>query len=201
AAIVKPVFVFAPGAGAPCTAPWMMRYRRYLAELGEVVAFDYPYQRAGRRSPDRQPVLIAAHEQAIADARAAYRGPIILVGKSMGSRIGCHASLSTPVNALVNLGYPLIAAGGADKLRDAVLRELTTPALFVQGTRDVMCPLERLEPLLAEMNAHTELHVVESGDHSLEASRTFLKQHQLTQDRIEADIVSAIGDFVSRMLT
>lgn len=199
--MVKPVFVFAPGAGAPCTSPWMMRYRRYLAELGEVVAFDYPYQRAGRRSPDRQPVLIAAHEQVIAEARAAHDGPIVLVGKSMGSRMGCHASLSTPVSALVNLGYPLVAAGGADKLRDAVLRELTTPALFVQGTRDVMCPLERLEPLLAEMKAHTELHVVESGDHSLEASRTFLKQHQLTQEQVEADIVRAIGDFVSRMLS
>ena len=175
-----------------------MRFRGYFAELGDVFAFDYPYQREGRRSPDRQPVLVAAHEQAIAEARALHPGPVVLVGKSMGSRMGCHASLSTPVSALVNLGYPLVAAGGADKVRDAVLRELRTPALFVQGTRDVMCPLERLTPLLDELEIHTELYVVESGDHSLEATRTHLKQHHLTQEQVEADIMRAVADFVTR---
>jgi uncharacterized protein len=178
----------------------MMRFRAYFAEIGEVFAFDYPYQQAGRRSPDRHPVLVAAHEQAIAQARAAHSGPVVLVGKSMGSRIGCHASLSTPVNALINLGYPLIAASGADKVRDAVLRELKTPALFVQGTRDTMCPLERLRPLLDEMESHTELHVVENGDHSLEVTRTFLKQRELTQDQVEAEIMHAVANFVSRMI-
>lgn len=197
--MTKPLFVFAPGAGAPCTSPWMMRFRGYFAALGDVFAFDYPYQKAGRRSPDRQPVLVAAHEQAIAEARAGHSGPVVLVGKSMGSRMGCHASLSTPVTALVNLGYPLIAAGGTDKVRDAVLRELATPTLFVQGTRDVMCPLERLRPLLDEMECHTELFVVEDGDHSLEASRTFLKHNALTQDQVDANIMRAIEDFVARM--
>jgi uncharacterized protein len=177
----------------------MMRFRGYFAELGNVFAFDYPYQQAGRRSPDRQPVLVDAHEKAIAQARAIYSGPVVLVGKSMGSRMGCHASLTTPVSALINLGYPLIAAGGTDKVRDAVLRELATPALFVQGTRDGMCPLERLKPLLDEMGSHTELHVVEDGDHSLEATRTFLKQHEFTQDRVEAEIMRKVADFVSRM--
>lgn len=197
--MTKPLFVFAPGAGAPCTSPWMMRFRGYFAELGDVFAFDYPYQQQGRRSPDRHAVLVAAHEQAIAQARAMHPGPVVLVGKSMGSRMGCHASLSTPVSALVNLGYPLIAASGADKVRDAVLRELKAPALFVQGTRDTMCPLERLQPLLEEMTSHTELHVVESGDHSLEVTRTFLKQHELTQGQVEAEIMRVVADFVSRM--
>lgn len=196
--MTKPVFVVAPGAGAPCTSPWMMRFRGYLAELGHVHAFDYPYQRAGRRSPDRLPVLIAAHEQAIADAKAAHPGPIVLLGKSMGSRVGCHASLTTPVRALVNLGYPLVAAGNSGKVRDAVLRELTTPTLFIQGTRDPLCPLDQLTSLLATLSAKTELHVVESGDHSLETTRTHQKQSGQNQAAVEAEIMNVIAQFVAR---
>lgn len=197
--MTKPVFVVAPGAGAPCTSPWMMRFRGYLAELGQVYAFDYPYQRAGRRSPDRLPVLIAAHEQAIAEAKAAHAGPVVLVGKSMGSRVGCHASLTTPVRGLVNLGYPLVAAGNSGKVRDAVLREVTTPTLFVQGTRDPLCPLDQLTSLLGTLSVKNELHVVESGDHSLETTRTHQKRTGEDQAAVEARIMSVIADFVARV--
>ncbi len=195
-----PLFVFAPGAGAPSTSAWMLRFAGYLARLGNVYAFDYPYQKAGRRSPDRLPVLIAAHEQAIEEARSRHDGPVVLVGKSMGSRVGCHASLTTRVSALVNFGYPLVAAGKSGRVRDQVLRDLSTPTLFVQGTRDPLCPLEQLNPLLDAIPAHTELHVVDSGDHSLAATRTYLKQTGLTQDSVEQDIMRAVADFVERMV-
>ncbi len=195
-----PLFVFAPGAGAPSTSAWMLRFTAQLARLGNVYAFDYPYQKAGRRSPDRLPVLVAAHEQAIQEARSRHDGPVILVGKSMGSRVGCHVSLTTRVSALVNFGYPLVAAGKSGKVRDQVLRELNTPTLFVQGTRDPLCPLDQLIPLLDSIPTHTELHIVESGDHSLAATRTYLKQTGLTQESVEQGVMSAVANFVERML-
>src|SRR5690242_19766131 len=97
----------------------MTAWAERLAALGDVVRFDYPYMRAGRRSPDRLPVLVAAHREALAAARAGRRGPVVLAGKSMGSRVGCHVALEERVDALVCLGYPLRRAGGA--LRDEVL--------------------------------------------------------------------------------
>src|SRR5262245_15280223 len=87
------LFLLAPGAGAPSASAWMQRWRRRLARLGSVRTLDYPYQLAGRRSPDRPQVLVAAHRAALDAARAAHAGPVVLVGKSMGSRIGCHVAV------------------------------------------------------------------------------------------------------------
>ena len=72
----RPAFLFAPGAGAPSSSAWMIAWRDRLASLGEVVPFDYPYMRAGRKSPDRLPVLIEAHRAALASLRAKAAGPI-----------------------------------------------------------------------------------------------------------------------------
>jgi predicted alpha/beta-hydrolase family hydrolase len=104
----RPLFLFAPGAGASSSHPWMQRWRRRLQEIGEVEAFDYPYMREGRKRPDRLPQLIAAHRQALVDARTKPgRGATtILIGKSMGGRIGCHVALEEQVDGLVCLGYP-----------------------------------------------------------------------------------------------
>lgn len=194
-------FLFAPGAGAPSTSPWMMRFRAHFEKLGKVHAFDYPYQRAGRRYPDRLPTLIAAHEQAIAELAAQADGPLVLVGKSMGSRVGCHASLTTSVSALVNLGYPLVAAGKSGAIRDDVLKQLRTPALFVQGTRDPLCPLELLTPILQVVPAVTELYVVETGDHSLECTRTYLGSRSLTQEQVEQAIMDRVERFLADVLS
>ena len=49
------------------------------------------------------------------------------------------------MNGLICLGYPLCAMGDRSKLRDEVLRSSGTPILFVQGTRDALCPLDLLE--------------------------------------------------------
>ncbi len=193
-----PAFVFAPGAGAPSSSAWMQRFADYLSKLGPVDTFDYPYQLAGRKYPDRLPVLIAAHKEAIARTRR-HLGPIVLVGKSMGSRVGCHASLDETVAGLVCLGYPLLGAGDPAKRRDEVLLELTTPVLFVQGTRDPLCPLPELEALMPRLRTRAELHVVDEGDHSLQVTRSYLKRNATSQEAIDQQVVAAIERFVTAL--
>src|SRR5688572_1419938 len=85
--------LFAPGAGAPTSSAWMVAWRQRLERLGQVVPFDYPYQRAGKKSPDRPPVLVSSHRAEVARVRAEHAGPIVLAGKSMGGRIGCHVAV------------------------------------------------------------------------------------------------------------
>ena len=198
---MTPLLLFAPGAGAPSSHPWMQDWKKRLSGIGVVETFDYDYLREGRRRPDRLPQLIAAHRKALKRVRERHRAEsIILVGKSMGGRVGCHLSLEEKVDALVCLGYPLCGMGDRTKLRDEVLRALTTPILFVQGTRDSLCPLDLLERVRAEMKAPNFLHSVEGGDHSLRVPKSQLQGTSKTQQDINQQILKAIGKFVDQLV-
>ena len=198
---MTPLLLFAPGAGAPSSHPWMQDWKKRLSGIGVVETFDYDYLREGRRRPDRLPQLIAAHRKALKRVRERHRAEsIILVGKSMGGRVGCHLSLEEKVEALVCLGYPLCGMGDRTKLRDEVLRALTTPILFVQGTRDSLCPLDLLERVRAEMKAPNFLHSVEGGDHSLRMPKSQLQGTSKTQQDINQQILKAIGKFVDQLV-
>jgi len=193
--IVKPFFLFAPGAGAPSSHLWVQRWKESLTQIGDVETLDYDYMREGRKRPDRLPQLISAHRAALAAARTKTSGPIILIGKSMGGRVGCHVALEEKVDGVVCMGYPLCAMGDRSKLRDQVLRDLHTPILFVQGTRDPLCPLDLLESVRKEMSASNVLHVVEGGDHSLIVRKKDLESE--TQEDVDQRIAKAISDFVA----
>jgi predicted alpha/beta-hydrolase family hydrolase len=191
----RPFFLFAHGAGAPSSSSWMVAWRDRLATLGDVVSFDYPYMRAGRKAPDKLPALIAAHREALAGARARAAGPLYLIGKSMGGRVGCHVALEEPVAGVICLGYPL-QSGATGVMRDEVLVALRTPILFVQGTRDALCPLDKLAGVRARMTAPSTLLVVEGGNHSLEVSAAERKASGRTQADSDARVLDAIRSFV-----
>ena len=195
----KPLFLFAPGAGAPSSHPWMQTWKERLSTIGDVRTFDYDYMREGKRRPDPPALLIAAHRQAFREARKDETQPAILIGKSMGGRIGCHVSLQESAAGLVCLSYPLCGGGDPNKLRDKVLRELRTPILFVQGTRDTLCPLDLLEGIRSEMKADNFLHVVEGGDHSLLVAKRQLREAGETQEDVDARALKAIAQFVGRL--
>ncbi len=194
---MAPLFLFAPGAGAPSSHPWMQDWKKRLSGIGAVETFDYDYMREGRKRPDPLPKLIAAHRKALHRARERHRDEsTILIGKSMGGRVGCHLSLEEKVDGLVCLGYPLCAMGDRTKLRDQALRALTTPILFVQGTRDSLCPLDLLERIRTEMDAPSFLHLVGGGDHSLRIPKRELEQAGETQRGINETILKEIAAFV-----
>jgi len=190
-------FLLAPGAGASSSHPRMQSFARLLATLGSVELFDYSYAKEGRKRPDPLPKLIAAHRSALAALRETHDGPIALAGKSMGGRVGCHVALVEAVAAVICFGYPLCAGGDRSKLRDQVLLELRTPAMFAQGTRDPLCPLDLLEGVRSRMRAPSALHIVEGGDHSLLLSKTELKARGITQDDADGQMLKAISDFMS----
>jgi predicted alpha/beta-hydrolase family hydrolase len=185
----------------------MQQWKERLATIGRVAVFDYAYMLEKRRRPDPLPRLIGAHREALAATRAQKsdvrdQGSVdktILIGKSMGGRVGCHVALEENVDALVCLGYPLCAMGDRTRLRDEVLRALRTPILFVQGTRDPLCPLDLLERVRAEMTVPNILHVVEGGDHSLRVPKRQMQASGETQDDVDQRILEAIRDFVDKL--
>ncbi len=176
----------------------MQRWKARLGEIGTVETFDYSYMREGRKRPDRPPQLIAAHRAALAQFldREENTTNVFLIGKSMGGRIGCHLALEEKVNGLICLGYPLCAMGDRSKLRDQVLCSLGTPILFVQGTRDPLCPLDLLEDVRTKMRAPNDLYVVNGADHSLLVTKRELQAKGKTQEEIDREILAVIGRFV-----
>ena len=194
---MKMQIVFAHGAGAPSSSPWMSDWAGRLDALGEVTAFDYPYMRAGQKAPDRLPKLIAAHRDVLSAVRAhEKRRPVVLAGKSMGGRVGCHVALEQNVDALVCFGYPLASRG---KLRDEVLVALRTPILFVQGDRDSLCPIDKLQEVRKRMTATSSLHIVEGGNHSLLVGKRRLKEAGLTQEDVDRESLSAVAAFLGSL--
>jgi predicted alpha/beta-hydrolase family hydrolase len=155
--------------------PFMREAAAGLADRGiGVVRFNFPYIEAGRKAPDRGPVLEATYEAVVAQvANELMPRALFLGGKSMGGRIGSYLpGRGVVCDGLVFLGYPLHPPGRPDRIRDQHLYELRVPALFLEGTRDPFCPLPLLEEVRAKMTASTTLIVVEDGDHSFHVRKS-----------------------------
>ncbi len=163
--------VLAHGAGAGQRHPFMVAIATGLATRGlDVVTFDFPYIHAGRKVPDRAPVLESCFRAVceVAMARTAARR-LIIGGKSMGGRMATHLGAAGSVASLggiVALGYPLHPPGRPDRPRVAHLPAITVPVLIVQGERDAFGGPDELRPVLHTMTARVTLHVVPGGDHS-----------------------------------
>jgi hypothetical protein len=93
----------------------------------------------------------------------------------------------------------LCGAGDAAKLRDEALLALSTPILFVQGTKDRLCPLDLLAGVRSRMKAPNALHVVEGGDHSLVVGKTQLKARNIAQQDVDREILAAVAAFIESL--
>ena len=161
--------VLAHGAGAGQRSPWMVKAATALAERGITCAtFDFPYITAGRKVPDRAPVLEAHWRDVLKDARGTLSElPIFIGGKSMGGRIASHIAAEgvEDVRGLVFFGYPLHPPGQPDKRRDAHLPKIAQPMLFIQGSADTFGNEAEMWALMPALQ-RAELHIVPGGDHS-----------------------------------
>ena len=187
-----PLLVLAHGAGSDLTHPFMESVARELAAQGLYVCrFNFAYTEAGRKAPDRAPVLEETFV-AVIEAVRGRRRRVFAGGKSMGGRIAAHvAPRVAGLSGLVFLGYPLHPPGRPEKLRDAPLREAGVPMLFVEGTRDPFCPLGTLEPILAEL-PEADLAVIDDGDHSFNVRRSSGR----STAEARAELVAAVARWV-----
>ncbi|KAK6947900.1 KANL3/Tex30, alpha/beta hydrolase-like domain [Dillenia turbinata] len=207
--VLPPVVVFAHGAGAPSSSEWMIRWKNMLQkalQTVEIITFDYPYISGGKRkAPPKAEKLVKFHLDIARNAVAKYPNhPLILVGKSMGSRVSCMVAQleDISVSAVVCLGYPLKGINGA--VRDETLWQLSVPVFFVQvklpGSKDGLCPLDKLGAVREKMRSLNELHVVEGGDHSFKIGKKFLQSTGTSQDKAEDEAVKAIAAFVAKCI-
>jgi uncharacterized protein len=167
--------ILAHGAGAGMRHPFMREVAAAISASGiTVVRFNFAYIEAGRKAPDRQPVLEETYAAVVAEVRRRLSPPhLFLGGKSMGGRIASHLpGRGVECDGLVFLGYPLHPPGRPDRLRDAHLLTLKIPMLFVEGTRDPFCPLDTLGEVRGRLHAPNDLLVIDDGDHSFKVRKS-----------------------------
>ena len=104
-----------------------------MAARGVTTAtFDFPYIAAGRRIPDKGPVLEDAWRTAIARARAhpAFRGmPLAIGGKSMGGRMASQVAAQDPTGLL---GWSTTPSIWKTRAAPRSAPPASMPMLFVQ---------------------------------------------------------------------
>lgn len=165
--------VLAHGAGAPMDSPFMNEFARGIAAHGfRVARFEFPYMHARREhgkrgAPDPPARLQASWREAVAALGGG--GRLVIGGKSMGGRIASMVADEVGARGLVCLGYPFHPPGQPEKLRTAHLRELRTPTLIVQGTRDAFGLPEEVAGYA--LSPAIQVTWIESGDHSWKAPK------------------------------
>jgi predicted alpha/beta-hydrolase family hydrolase len=184
-------FIFAHGAGAGMTHAFM---EAMAAGLGErriaTLRYQFPYMEKGVKRPD-PPAL--AHRTVRAAAAAAARLspglPLIAGGKSFGGRMTSQAQAASPlpnVRGLAFLGFPLHPAGKPSDDRATHLFDIQVPMLFLQGTRDTLADLRRLEPVTHALGERASLHPVQHADHSFHVPAR--------SGRKDADVLTELAD-------
>jgi hypothetical protein len=132
---------------------------------------DFPYRKAGRRAPDRPPVLLkAVVDEAHALGQDAHCRPeeIAMGGRSMGGRIASLAvGEGLAAAALILISYPLHPPGRRDQLRTEHFPRLVVPCLFVSGTRDAFGTPDELTAATAAIPGPVTHHWLEGKDHGL----------------------------------
>jgi hypothetical protein len=178
------------GAGYNMNARFLVDIADALASRGiAVVRFNFPYTEAGRRAPDPQPRLEACF-RAVASVVAEEIPKLFLGGKSMGGRIASHiVADGFPARGLVFFGYPLHPPGKPDRLRDAHLKRISTPMLFLQGTRDNFATPELLQRTVISLRT-ARLVEIEGGDHSF-------KVPGRAPDDVMTELIDAAAQFIA----
>jgi predicted alpha/beta-hydrolase family hydrolase len=194
------VVILAHGAGNDMNSPFLSAVHEGLAAHGYVsVKFNFPYTEAGRRAPDRAPVLENCYRHVVAAMRTdPHLAPrrIVIGGKSMGGRMASHlAAQGEAVAGLLLLGYPLHPPGKAEQLRVAHLPGIRVPMLFFAGTRDPLCRLDLLQRTLAELRAPVALHVIDGGDHSFAVPKAM---RRVARDVWE-EIIGVAAEWLARL--
>lgn len=153
--------VLGPGASGAVQAVDLLAATAVAGEMGLAAARVEPaYRVAGRKVPPRGPAADDPWLQVVEALRTRWgRGPLVVGGRSFGSRVAARTAHAAGADAVLALAYPLHPPGRPEKSR---LEELEAaqplPTLVISGRTD---PFGRPE------SGGSRRVVLVPGDHSL----------------------------------
>ena len=193
-------FVFAHGAGAGMTHPFMEAVATGLAERGvATLRYQFPYMEKASKRPDPPGIAQAAVRAAVAEAGRRCSGlSLIAGGKSFGGRMTSQAQAAAPlagVDGLAFLGFPLHPAGKPSSDRAQHLADVHVPLLFLQGTRDSLAELKLIEPVVKGLGPSATLHLVQQADHSFHV----LARSGRNDREVMSEILDALAGWIGEV--
>lgn len=177
--------VLFPGAGSSASHSSLIALEEAMQPL-PVARVDFPYRRAGKRAPDRAPVLLQCvrdEVQEFAKTQGVRTSSLVIGGRSMGGRMCSMAAAGDTglakkgepplfgdplkVRGLVLISYPLHPPAHPEKLRIAHLSRIAVPVLFVHGTNDPFGSPAELKKHVKKIPSDVSMHFIEKGRHDL----------------------------------
>lgn len=195
------LFILGHGAGAGMRHRFMDGIAQALSAHGiGTFRYQFPFVEAGKRRPDQAPVLTGTVRAAAAAARELEPSiPLLAGGKSMGGRMTSQAQAESSlagVLGLVFFGFPLHRPGDASNARADHLRHVDLPMLFVQGTRDRLAEMDRMEAVAAALGDRAVISIVQDGDHGFDV----LKRTDKSAEEVYDDMAAVVRGWTETIL-
>ena len=188
----------AHGAGAGMHHSFMVTLAQLLAEQGIItLRFNFPFAENKKGRPDTPAVAHQTIETAITEARKLFAGvPLFVGGKSFGGRMSSQYLSAHPDNGVTGIvfyGFPLHPPGKPSIERAEHLKDVKTPMLFLQGTRDELATWNLTESVCSQLKQATLIRI-ERADHSFKAGKQNILQllSDTTNDWIEKIISGSV---------
>lgn len=162
--------VLFPGAGSSREQSTLLAIERAVLPM-PTFRFDFPYRRAGRKIPDRAPVLIECVREEVGNVAAQLdcrTTDLVIGGRSMGGRM-CTMAIADALDvlAVICVSYPLHPPKKPLQLRTEHLPRLNVPSLFIGGCRDEFATPQELSEALELLPIKPTIEFIEGGRHDL----------------------------------
>ena len=165
--------LLAPGAGSRADHSSLLTLEAAILKARPDLAvrrFDFPYRLAGRRFPDRAPVLM----EEVRDQLARFHdetgvSSIVVGGRSMGGRIcSMVAAEHHPyIAGVLAICYPLHPPRKPDRLRIEHFPALLVPTCFISGDRDEFGSPEEFDAWIPTIAGPVTRHLLAGKRHDL----------------------------------
>ena len=191
----KCIMTLAHGAGAGMQHSFMVSLAQSLVQENiATLRFNFPFTENKKGRPDSPAVAHQAIEAAILKAQKIFpKLPLFVAGKSFGGRMTSQYMAANPrdaVKGIIFYGFPLHAPGKPSIERAEHLRDVRSPMLFLQGSRDEFATWKLIAKVCSSLPL-AELIKIEGANHGFKAGKQdILKQLTvLTNEWIEKNIL------------
>ena len=158
-------------------------HRRLTEKKFLTLRFNFPFGEAGKRSgTDSVETMERTFRAAMSVlARDSTQAPAHVIVGGKGTGAGVAAKLAAGrgrIGGLFFLGFPLHPQDRKEKVQAEHLFRITSPMLFIQGTRDRRCDVDTLRSTIRGVGASSQLHVVEEADQNFKVTKRSLRSEE-----------------------
>ena len=182
--------VMAHDAGSDLHHPLLEHLQTKLTEEKFLtLRFNFPFAETNQdASTDTGETLLRTFRTAIA---ALHRDPtsspahVFIGGHGLGARVAAQIATSQiRIEGTFLISFPLHAAGDPATISAEQLYRITSPTLFVQGSRDDQCDLKTLSSTVRRMGTTTEIRCVKDADDNLAVPGESLRSSDEIYDEV-----------------